>query len=500
MSNVFVCEKHRLIPKRSFAVVLLFAVIPLFGQIASLSVGPTPITTVPPDFMGFSCEWNVCAPNAGNGVLGQRSQGVDTIYRQMLTNLRILGATPPLRIGGNSADVQNVPYATEPLTELNAYDGTLFTISLPMKTATAAQAATIAHHYYAAMPSAIQAFELGNEPDTYGWSSATYYANLNVWVSSIQGATRNSVRFEGPSFSYFSNANIKTFNVAASNSLISIITMHYYAGSNTSCGSQTDCLLRPSAYRVIPSLYRIATSSHNLGKKIRINEMGPQWNGGEAGISNSFSSALWFIYNAFRGVSYGLDGINIAGSNQQLGSKYDPFGITVTIGHPNTYSLKVVNPAYYAMYFFDVATQNNAHLYPVTVTLTGSNTCRFSGWTTLAGTVIPAGCLQAWETVDMSGTQRLVIVNLDESLAGNLSIRNAAKTASVCYLSNSAIPAYSGLGPTTTFAAQTWAGSTDGTIQGTASYVTLAPSNGMFSIPISATQAAIVRFGANSGC
>ena len=137
------------------------------------------------------------------------------------------------------------------------------------------------------------------------------------------------------------------------------------------------------------------------------------------------------------------------------------------------------------MLFFDTATQNNAAIYPVTVTL--NTPCSVSGWT---------ACIQAWETKDTSGNYRLALVNLDQGNSGNVVVSNAASTASVCYLSAPSYSSTTGV----SFAGQTFDGSTEGTIQGTAGYTTLRPRGGVFTIPMAITQAAIVRFGVSKGC
>lgn len=226
-------------------------------------------------------------------------------------------------------------------------------------------------------------------------------------------------------------------------------------------------------------------SAHQLGMKFNINEFNSLSGGGQAGVSDTFSSALWFIGNAMALAAAGVDGIDVHGSNITGGSRYDPFFISVKSGTPNQFSLSRVAPIYYGMLFVRIATQNNDELH--TVSVVRAKPCSVSGWD---------GCLQAWQSVDTNGVERLTVLNLDEKNAGSVNIANSNRTASVCYLSAPSFESASGV----TFAGQTFDGSATGKISGNPNYTVLRAHGGIFTIPIHATQAAIVRFGASGGC
>jgi hypothetical protein len=404
-----------------------------------------------------------------------------------LTN--VSGGKLYVRLGGSSTDSTTTAYAIEPEVEFLAATSSEFSAGVSAKASTLPQQEAEAAVYVAGIPSI--ALEFGNEPDAYGITSATYLAKLRNFLSPVH-ASHPSTLFVGPSCTAHFCTSMAMFPPAVFSTGaaygLTTGTTHSYEAAAGSCASPYNCLLQPSAY--LPSqptyLSQYAVSAHSSGHQFRVNEMNNLSGGGQRGVSNTFSSALWLIANAMTMAQNTVDGINIHGGyTTGSGSYYDPFQITLTAGTPNTFSVGVIQPIYYGMLFFDRATQNNAAIYPVKITL--NRPCSVSGWT---------ACIQAWETKDTSGNYRLALVNLDEVNAGNVVVSNPASTASVCYLSAPSYRSTSGV----RFAGQTFDGSTDGTIQGTASYTTLTPSGGVFKIPMAITQAAIVRFGVSSGC
>ena len=456
------------------------------GQLASLSVSGTSAYVVPTNFMGWSIEWTQIGT-----IMGQASTGTDNIIRQLATNLTsVSGGNLNIRVGGSSVDTQNTAYSIQPEIEfLTANAATEFILSIPAKNSTLPQQEAVATAYVGGIPSAV--LEFGNEPDTYGISSATFLTNLGNFLSPVH-TSYPSTLFVGPSCVTWYCSSWGIFNAFSTGAAYGLHTntQHLYVLSSGTCASPYDCLLQPISGAYLASqptwLATSAVSAHGSSYKFRVNEMNSIANGGQSGVSNTFSSALWLIANAMNMAQETVDGVNIhCGCETGDGTYYDQFYITVNSGSPNTFALASVKPVYYAMLFFDTATQNNAAIYPVTLTL--NTPCSVSGWT---------GCLEAWETKDTSGVYRLSLVNLDEVHGGNVVVSNAAATASVCYLSAPSFTSTSGV----TFAGQTFDGSTTGTIQGAASYTTLTPSGGVFTIPMAVTQAAIVRFGVSSGC
>jgi hypothetical protein len=190
---------------------------------------------------------------------------------------------------------------------------------------------------------------------------------------------------------------------------------------------------------------------------------------GVAGISNAFESALWSMDTMFEYANVGVDGVNWEASN---GNYDEPFTFgNTTLSGITTYTLNSVAPLYYGLLLYQEATQNLAHLLPVTLST-------------------PAN-LKAWATLDASGTPRLVVINKDESQEGNVAINLPGYTgASVIFLTAPSYSSTSGV----TFGGQTFDGSADGTVQGNRTVETIQGTDGLFQLPMSVTSAALVTF------
>ncbi len=111
--------------------------------------------------------------------------------------------------------------------------------------------------------------------------------------------------------------------------------------------------------------------------------------------------------------------------------------------------------------------------------------------------------IDAWSTVDGTGTERLILLNRDIANTAQVVVSRSATIASVCYLEAPSYSSTSGLKIFSNFAGttyQTFDTSTDGSPTGTVGWDVLTSSDGSFTIPIGATQAAIVTFGVSTGC
>jgi len=261
---------------------------------------------------------------------------------------------------------------------------------------------------------------------------------------------------------------ISMFDTADSSSL-SESSQHYYV-ANGSVANPPDIMLQPASATAGPQAVAAAvTLSHQYGVPFRMGEINSLYNGGTAGISNAFESALWAIDNMFEYVNVGVDGVNWHGGGN---APYTYFQLNyTTVGGINTYSLTSVSPLYYGLVFFQAATGNGAHLLPVTLN-TQAN-------------------LKTWATIDASGTPRLAIINKDELSSGTVQVTFPGfNTAEVFLLTAPSYQSTAGV----TFAGQTFDGSTSGLIQGQQSIQNVAGSNGIFQFPIPITSAELVVF------
>jgi hypothetical protein len=404
-----------------------------------------------------------------------------------------------IRIGGNSTDtggscgtptgIQSV----QAMNELARATGTKFSFGLNLVSdnlpASKAQAAA----YCAGMPAgSIAGFEIGNEPNVYvtpGWNASTYSRELSQYLAGVLSSQPCTSNLMGPSFGFpyaYFMPNIKPLLVTNQSKGLGTVTQHYYAGANT---VTSGFLLTPAADNGPARLQSDLQEAHALGMAYRVDEMNSAWGGGAPGVSNAFESALWFIENAMTLAAEGVDGINVHGGMLAgTGGYYTPFSITAAGGGSfslnNRGSSPATAPLYYGMLFFARAIHGaNSTISPASIS-TSAN-------------------IDAWSTVDGAGTERLLLVNRDIANGAQVVVARSASTASVCYLEAPSYKSTRGLKIFSNFAGtryQTFDTSTDGSPTGTVGWDVLTPNDGSFTIPIGATQAAIVTFGVSTGC
>jgi hypothetical protein len=405
-----------------------------------------------------------------------------------------------IRIGGNSTDTGGscgTPTGIQSVQAMNEFadaTGAKFSFGVNMASHDLSASKAQGAAYCAGMPSgSIAAFEIGNEPDLYttpGWTADTYSGELSQYLAGVLAAQPCTSNLMGPSFD-FSYAHfmprIKDILVTNRGKGLGTVAQHYYAGNSA---VTPGFLLTTAADSGPEHLLSDLQTAHALGMAYRVDEMNSAWGGGAPGVSNAFESALWFIDNAAKLAAEGVDGINIHGG--MLAGRgynhYTPFFITAGGGGSfslnNRGSSPATAPLYYGMLFFARAI-NGAH-----------------------STISPASVststdIDAWSTVDGAGTERLIMVNRDIANGAQVVVAQSASTASVCYLEAPSYSSTSGLKIFSNFAGTTYQSfdtSTDGSPTGTVGWDVLTPNDGSFTIPMGATQAAIVTFGVSTGC
>ena len=118
---------------------------------------------------------------------------------------------------------------------------------------------------------------------------------------------------------------------------------------------------------------------------------------------------------------------------------------------------------------FQEATQNGAHLLPVTLSTSAS--------------------LTAWATVDSDGNVRVAVFNKDQTAHGNVVVAVAGLgNAALKLLTAASYTSTSGV----TYGGQTFDGSSDGTIQGSLSTTTVTPTSAVYTFTIAPTSAALL--------
>ena len=372
--------------------------------LASVAIASKPGLAIPATFMGLSHEWMTA-----QGLMGDSDRGVNAIYRQLLQNLTAFGSGPMrLRIGGSSTDRSGSPTATtaQPFAQLAKAMPVKFYLGVNLGADNVGLAVDQATAYANQMPpGALDAIEIGNEPDLYGiqglrpasYSFQDYLAQFNTWKTQIMPLLAPGTKLLGPSTVDAGWLPETESFLAAEATALSAFSQHYYFADGKA-NNADDILLSPGASTTGPNEVAAAVNTvHQFGIPFRIGEINSLSSGGAEGISNAFGSALWAVDIMFEFAQIGVDGVNW---HTNSCCAYDAFEFdSHGTGASTTYSLTSVNPLYYGLLFFQEATGNSAHLLPVTLT-TEAN-------------------VKAWATVDASDTTRLVLLNKDEDCCRN---------------------------------------------------------------------------------
>jgi hypothetical protein len=417
--------------------------------------------------------------------VGTSSTNMNPIYEQLLKNL-VQYANGPLLIrelsdGGNS-DVYD-PSNLSALSQLNQDLGAQFFVGVDFVDDDVTTATGEAQQLVAGLPgSQLQAIELGNEPDLYEASYDDYLAQYEAFAPALVSAS-GGIKLSAPVWAGLS-ANfmdsLESF-ISTQASTIGIVTVHHYSG--TACNGATEPLGYLLTEPAVDGDTQPLTGPVGIPPYLppaqlaripfRIGELNSINCGGQLGVSNSFSSALWATDIAFSYANVGVSGLNFfATGDPNTPNAYTPFDFTSTSnGGVTTYAVRNINPLYYGLLLFAQAVQNNAHILPVTLTTpTQAN-------------------IKAWATIDASQIIRLLLLNKDQTASGPVSIALAGYgQATISRLTAPSFSSTTGV----TLAGQTFDGSADGTPQGTAYAEIAQPSSGAYTIALPAISAALI--------
>ena len=186
---------------------------------------------------------------------------------------------------------------------------------------------------------------------------------------------------------------------------------------------------------------------------------------GQAGVTDTFASALWAFDTTFELARTGLDGVNF---HMDTDDAYGAFLFNVnTAAKPYIYSINVVRPEYYGLLFFQQAAPAGSKLLPVKLR-TSAN-------------------LKAWATIGRDKTVRVSLINKDRNTSGTVTINlGGYGTGTLVRLIAPLYQSKTGV----TLCGQTLDGSPDGAAQGTSTYETVVPRDGVYSIQMPRTSAA----------
>jgi hypothetical protein len=366
-------------------------------------------------------------------------------------------------------------------------------------------AATQAAYIASNLPSgSILSWEVGNEPDYYlntgvrtgTWNYATYKTQYENTRTSIVneglGIPMDAPVFSGSNTNGIcTTTNVEDFATNESSHL-GLFDLHYYGGNacngNTEAADylMTEPALNKSTMVSSPNnLSGILSAMHAASLyNFRIGELNSIACQGQSGVSDTFQSALWFLDEAMNYAQAGASGINVF--SIAAASYYSPFVFGHTGTNPSyTYSISRINPLYYGMLTEAIMLQSNAALIPVTLTTSKH--------------------IKAYATKDSANNIRLLIINKEETTSGDgnvvLTMTGGGNASLWKLLATGGNTAYAvsdytttgGVPDQITIAGQTFKGSTDGTLQGTASHPTVVPTGSTYTINVPHTSAVIVK-------
>lgn len=446
------------------------------GVIATAVVGTSPILAIPPDFVGVSHEWTNAAT-----MMGSVASGINPLYTTLMTPIaQNMKAPLSIRIGGGSTDTSGTANraTVQPFIDLTGRMSAKFILGVNLGANNLSLSEEQASTFVANMPAgSLQAVEIGNEPDGYGsnglrpsgYSFTDFLPQYQQWRQGI--LSQESVGIAGPALGGgFWDPNAGTA-VAAGQLKADVVTQHeYLVCYNPSDPEPGDLLLQPASSSIhFYSLSPYIALVQSMGLPLRVAEMNSICAGGQPGLSNSFSSALWAIDTMFEYASAGVSGVNWNTSYQ--GGPYDLYQFHVWQKNGlNQYWLGTVNPLYYGLLFFSRAAGNDAELLPVTVD-TAYN-------------------IKIWATKDSGGKVHLTIINKELTESGQVQISLSGFTSGTV----TRLAASGGYLATTgvTFGGQTFDGSADGNPVGTLTTSTVTPLNGVWTISAPPVTAVLV--------
>jgi hypothetical protein len=195
--------------------------------------------------------------------------------------------------------------------------------------------------------SSLLGIEIGNEPDNYGqptsyfpgnWSLAQFITLWEQFRTAIL-ATTPSVPITGPAAGSLEATWTVPFGEIVTKSEITLLTQHYYRGDGQLPTATATLLITPDA-TLVSDLAILKTGAQYIGVPYRMSECNSFYNGGSAGVSNSYASSLWVVDFLFKCVQGGSVGVNFQGGGEAAG--YTPIaddGSSVTGVRPEFYGI-----------------------------------------------------------------------------------------------------------------------------------------------------------------
>ncbi len=473
----------------------------------TISVANRPVgTAIPAGFLGLSFEFQ-----AVRAYTGSDPSQINPVLEALIRNLSP-GQAPVLRIGGDSTDVAYVPtrgvppppYVGYPLTRswlattgaLARAIGARMIMGLNLAANSPALAATEARAYIRTFGrTAIDALEIGNEPNIYG--KVTVYHTLRGAAVPARPRDFDYIQFRSQ-FRAIATASPKltlagpalaTGPSPAQGSWIgsmprfirgqrrlAVMTIHRYPLRN--------CFVGPSSvqYPTIPHLLSSYSTAgladsvapwvqlaHDAHRQLRVDELNSVACRGRAGVSDTFASALWATDALFALARAGVDGVDV---HTLPKTAYELFEFRHRGGRWSAQ----VRPVYYGLQLFAQAAPAGSQM--LSLTRHG----------------LPSG-LSAWATRAPDGTVRVVVINKDSRRDRTIAIRGPAgqhAAATVERMLAASVRARGGV----TLGGNSYGSSTSTGVLATPKVTEIATNHGEIELAVPHGSAALVSFGA----
>jgi hypothetical protein len=392
----------------------------------SLAVTTTSTGNIPSRFMGLSYE----KLTMSYSYFHLSNHNLIALFRRLGNGV--------LRIGGGSVDQilwtpnANGTHAQVTASNIRALAGFLQATGWPclygvnLATSTPALAAAEVAFAVSALGSNLLGIEIGNESDEYGvaggffagnWTFQDFLSRWDSFRSAIVQVAPN-VPITGPATAGGNHISSWTlaFGQAVTPSEITLLTQHYYRASGGSPASTAAFLISPDP-QLTGELTTLNLGAQQLGIPYRIGECNSFYNGGAAGVSNSYASSLWVIDFLFSAALGGSTGVNMHGGGNGLG--YTPIA-------DDSGGVIEARPEYYGLLLFTLA-----------------------GPGTLLETQLSAGTVNAtaYAVRTASGGLSVILVNKDTTQNLVLTIRTnqIIQTATLITMTGPSLAATSGI-------------------------------------------------------
>lgn len=472
---------------------------------ASVRLGADP-TPIPAGFLGLSIEFDALP-----AYIGSDPSDVNPVFEQLVRNLS--PGAPQLRIGGNSTDRSYAPAAGVKPPRYVAYAltptwmattgalvrqlGAKVILGVNLAANQPALDAAEAHDYEAAVGTdAIEAIEIGNEPNLY--HNITVYHTASgapvrarpttfgypAYRSEFRATARaiGSLPLVAPALAAGPDPGPGSWihvvsNLLSADSGVRDLTVHRYPLRNCSVGPSnpqypTIAHLLSSystvglAASVQPWL-KIADAQH---RGLRVDELNSVACLGMTGVSNTFASALWVTDALFSLVKAGVAGVDV---HTLPGAAYNLFSFTDRGGRWSG----TVNPVYYGLQLFAEAAPAGSEL----IDLPGAGA---DGW------------LSEWATRDRAGTTRVVLIDKSQTRGGRVTIAAPAGDRGPVTVERMLAPsaaATSGV----TLGGRSYGTTTTGRLAAPSTQTLTPGRDGRYAVTLPAASAALVTFAAS---